>query len=139
MVSEELSVADVAFTEEPTLAVPNFMVYREYAAQLLQDSRVEEFWLPWRSVAEVVHVPPTPMPAADVNFAGGRIPIRRIVCTQVPCARCDSARAGFQFPWLPARGTSPQDAYAAYSRCHDGLSREAFQARTWPEFWRLRS
>ena len=129
MVSEELSVADVAFTEEPTLAVPNFMAYRECAAQLLQDSRVEEFWLLWRSVAEVVHVPPAPMPTAAVNFAGVESLSGVLFVGKHPAHVAIQLGEASNFRGWDhgARITSPQDAYAAYSRCHDRLAREALQ------------
>ena len=89
-----------------------------------RDGRSEEYWSIWRRVAEIVHIPAPEPNISEIPYRGGVLPLRRIVCTEAQCRRCDKGLGGFKFPWL-----GPWSKMAAVVEPAEDMAKGPFCAR----------
>ena len=86
------------YTEARTLGPASFHDFRAHVRSLLGAGKLTQAARLWQSVLEVVHLP---IPAPNLLDIEGLPPLRRVVCTTVPCAHCDEGSRGLsEFPWL---------------------------------------
>ena len=88
----------VVHTAQLVLSPQNFLAFREHLSALWTRGEREQFWAFWVVCPLVEHLPPPDVPIFDIPLGEGAIPVRRIVCTQAGCARCESGRGGYQSP-----------------------------------------
>ena len=87
-----------SYTEARTLGPASFHDFRDHVRSLLGAGKLTQAARLWHSVFEVVHLP---IPAPNLLDIECLPPMRRVVCTAVPCVHCDEGRRGLsEFPWL---------------------------------------
>jgi hypothetical protein len=86
------------FTEARTLGPAAFHDFRAQVRTLMASGKITQAARLHQSVFEIVHLP---IPAPNLLDIECLPPLRRVVCTAVPCERCDEGRQSMsEFPWL---------------------------------------
>eukprot|EP00435_Cladocopium_sp_Y103_P046633 s2960_g13.t1 len=85
-------------TEETLLSAGAWLDFNQHIHALVLSGRVDEARVLWGSVFEIVHLGVDP--AQPVLQSEAMPPLRRMPCCKLPCARCEMARGGFQFPFI---------------------------------------
>ena len=92
----ELGTSLAAYTRYQVIHAAAWMEFSAHLQELVAEGREREALRLWASVVELVHLGSPGQPLSIAGFP----PVRRFVCTNIPCARCTERRGGFQFPWV---------------------------------------
>ena len=128
----ELGTSLAAYTRYQVIHAAAWMEFSAHLQELVAEGREREALRLWASVVELVHLGSPGQPLSIAGFP----PVRRFVCTTIPCARCTDRRGGFQFPWvgvwnrrclLVQEGLGPAVAWQRYHASAARLDRLALQ------------
>ena len=128
----ELGTSLAAYTRYQVIHAAAWMEFSAHLQELVAEGREREALRLWASVVELVHLGSPGQPLSIAGFP----PVRRFVCTNIPCARCADRRGGFQFPWvgvwnrcclLVQEGLGPAVAWQRYHASAARLDRLALQ------------
>lgn len=128
----ELGTSLAAYTRYQVIHAAAWMEFSAHLQELVAEGRERDAWRLWASVVELVHLGSPGQPLSIAGFP----PVRRFVCTTIPCARCTDRRGGFQFPWvgvwnrrclLVQEGLGPAVAWQRYHASAARLDRLALQ------------
>ena len=128
----DLGTSRAAYTRYQVIHAAAWMEFSAHLQELVAEGRERDALRLWASVVELVHLG---SPGQPLSIAG-LPPVRRFVCTNIPCARCTDRRGGFQFPWvgvwnrrclLVQEGLGPAVAWQRYHASAARLDRLALQ------------
>ena len=87
----------VVHTKDQLLHPAARLDFDRHVQSLVDEGKVNEARRLWRSVVEVVHLPPPEEPILQPNEFG---PLALAACTAPGCQRCQTGHGGYQFPWI---------------------------------------
>ena len=84
--------------KEPLLHAAAFSSFEVYIHGLLEQGRMSDAITLWDSVVEIQHLPIPDEPL--LSPIRGLPPMRKSVCCEVGCLRCEQRRGGYRFLWV---------------------------------------
>ena len=98
MVAIRAGIDVAVHCKEPLLHAAAFSSFEVYIHGLLEQGRMSDAITLWDSVVEIQHLPIPDEPL--LSPIRGLPPMRKSVCCEVGCLRCEQRRGGYRFPWV---------------------------------------
>lgn len=98
MVAIRAGIDVAVHCKEPILHAAAFSSFEVHIHGLLEQGKMSEAIMLWDSVVEIQHLPIPEEPL--LSPVRGLPPMRKSICCEAGCLRCEHRRGGYRFPWV---------------------------------------